>query len=201
MGEWTLIFWIAVLIVTLAVEALTMGLTAIWFSGGALLAVVVALVKGPFWLQIIAFFVVSVVLLVFTRPLAIKYFNRDRVRTNVESLVGRQAIVLTEVNNIKGIGQVSVGGQEWSARSYADSEKLEQGQVVLIVAISGVKLICRPVSENAPAADEAKRTVQEETFEKRPEASAETVSENGEGVPSNAENAAKTEQGAEEAAE
>lgn len=154
-GDMMLIFWIAVLIVTLVVEALTMGLTAIWFSGGALLAVIVALVGGPLWLQIIAFLAVSIALLVFTRPLAVKYFNRDRVRTNVESLVGRQAIVLTEVDNIKGTGQVSVGGQEWSARSYSDSEKLEQGQVVLIVAISGVKLICRPIEDNAAKTEQA----------------------------------------------
>lgn len=163
-GDMMLIFWIAVLIVTLVVEALTMGLTAIWFSGGALLAVIVALVGGPLWLQIIAFLVVSIALLVFTRPLAVKYFNRDRVRTNVESLVGRQAIVLTEVDNIKGTGQVSVGGQEWSARSSSDSEKLEQGAVVLIVAISGVKLICRPVSmENT--ADAKTVPASEETAE------------------------------------
>lgn len=145
MGDMTVIFWIAVLIVTLLIEVLTMGLTAIWFSGGALLAVVVALIGGPLWLQILAFLAVSIVLLVFTRPLAVKYFNRDRVRTNVESLVGRQAIVLSEVDNIQGIGQVSVSGQEWSARSYSDTEKLQQGAVVTIVAISGVKLICRPV--------------------------------------------------------
>ena len=157
MGDMTVIFWIAVLIVTLVIEVLTMGLTAIWFSGGALLSVVVALLGGPLWLQILAFLAVSIVLLVFTRPLAVKYFNRDRVRTNVESLVGRQAIVLSEVDNIQGCGQVSVSGQEWSARSYSDSEKLEQGAVVTIVAISGVKLICRPVPMEKAAGERAEK--------------------------------------------
>lgn len=139
------IFWLVFLIAALIVEVLTMGLTTIWFAGGALIALIAAALGGPLWFQISVFLVVSIVLLIFTRPLAVKYFNKDRVRTNVESLVGRQAIVLSQIDNVQGIGQVSVSGQEWSARSYADNEKMEQGAVVTIVAISGVKLICKPM--------------------------------------------------------
>lgn len=139
------IFWLVILIAALIVEVLTMGLTTIWFAGGALIALIAAALGGPLWLQIGVFLVVSIVLLIFTRPLAVKYFNKDRVRTNVESLVGKQAIVLSRIDNVQGIGQVSVSGQEWSARSYTDNEKMEQGAVVTIVAISGVKLICKPI--------------------------------------------------------
>lgn len=139
------IFWLVILIAALIVEVLTMGLTTIWFAGGALIALIAAALGGPLWLQISVFLVVSIVLLIFTRPLAVKYFNKDRVRTNVESLVGKQAIVLSQIDNVQGIGQVSVSGQEWSARSYADNEKMERGAVVTIVAISGVKLICKPI--------------------------------------------------------
>lgn len=149
------IFWLVTLIVALIVEVLTMGLTTIWFAGGAVIALIAAALGGPLWFQISVFLVVSIVLLIFTRPLAMKYFNKDRVRTNVESLVGKQAIVLSQIDNVQGIGQVSVSGQEWSARSYADNEKMEQGAVVTIVAISGVKLICKPMvmdtSVDAPA--------------------------------------------------
>lgn len=149
-----LITWISILILALVVEVLTMGLTSIWFAGGALIAVIASALGAPVWLQVLAFLIVSVLLLVFTRPLAVKYFNKDRVRTNVESLVGRQAIVLSTIDNIQGIGQVSVGGQEWSARSYSDTEKLEQGAVVIIVAISGVKLICKPAQTGQPAKEQ-----------------------------------------------
>lgn len=138
------ILWIAVLVLALVVEIITLGLTTIWFAGGALIALIAAAVGGPMWLQIGVFLVVSILLLVFTRPIAVKYFNKSRVRTNAESLIGRQAIVLSDVDNIKAVGQVSVSGQEWSARSYEDGLILKEGSIVTIVAISGVKLICRP---------------------------------------------------------
>jgi Membrane protein implicated in regulation of membrane protease activity len=135
--------WLVVLIVSIGVEVATLGLTSIWFAGGAVVAVIVAAVHGPVWLQILLFFAVSLLLLFFTRPIAVRYFNRDRVRTNVESMIGRQAIVTSEIDNLQGIGQVTVGGQEWSARTEADGMNLQPGTVVDIVAVNGVKLIVK----------------------------------------------------------
>ena len=135
--------WLVVLIVSIGVEVATLGLTSIWFAGGAAVAVIVAAVHGPVWLQILLFFAVSLLLLFFTRPIAVRYFNRDRVRTNVESMIGRQAIVTSEIDNLQGIGQVTVGGQEWSARTEADGMNLQPGTVVDIVAVNGVKLIVK----------------------------------------------------------
>lgn len=135
--------WLVVLIVSIGVEVATLGLTSIWFAGGAVVAVVVAAFHGPVWLQILLFFAVSLLLLFFTRPVAVRYFNKDRVRTNVESMIGRQAIVTSEIDNLQGIGQVTVGGQEWSARTEADGMNLQLGTVVDIVAVSGVKLIVK----------------------------------------------------------
>lgn len=135
--------WLVVLIVSIGVEVATLGLTSIWFAGGAVVAVIVAAFHGPVWLQILLFFAVSLLLLLFTRPIAVRYFNRDRVRTNVESMIGRQAIVTSEIDNLQGIGQVTVGGQEWSARTEADGMNLQPGTVVDIVAVNGVKLIVK----------------------------------------------------------
>ena len=135
--------WLVVLIVSIGVEVATLGLTSIWFAGGAAVAVIVAAFHGPVWLQILLFFAVSLLLLFFTRPIAVRYFNRDRVRTNVESMIGRQAIVTSEIDNLQGIGQVTVGGQEWSARTEADGMNLQLGTVVDIVAVNGVKLIVK----------------------------------------------------------
>ncbi len=136
-------FWLAVLILAIIIEAISLGLTSIWFAGGALVALAAAILNAPLWLQIILFFAVSLLLLFFTRPIAVKYFNKERIRTNVESLVGRQAIVISEIDNLQGIGQVTVGGQEWSARSYEEDKKLSVGTVVNVVAVSGVKLIVK----------------------------------------------------------
>ena len=138
-----MILWLVILLVTLGIEIATLGLTTIWFSGGALVAMIAAAFNLPLPVQILLFLAVTVLLLVFTRPIAVKYFNRDRVRTNVESMVGRQAIVISEVDNLQGIGQVTVGGQEWSARSSDDSIRMDVGTVVQVVAVSGVKLIVK----------------------------------------------------------
>ena len=138
-----LIFWLVLLIVAIVAEVMTMGLTTIWFAGGALVAILAAVLHAPIWLQIVLFFLVSLLLLAFTRPVAVKYFNKDRVRTNVESMVGRQAVVTGEIDNIQGIGQVTLSGQEWSARSTDDRVRIPLGSVVDVVSVSGVKLIVK----------------------------------------------------------
>ena len=142
-----IMFWLVLLIVLRGIEMATLGLTTIWFAGGALIAILAALLNAPIWVQIILFFLVALVLLIFTRPVAVKYFNKDRVRTNVESIVGRQAIVTGEINNLQGRGQVTVGGQEWSARSAIDGKIIPDGAVVTVVSISGVKLIVEEAAE------------------------------------------------------
>ena len=139
-----MIFWLVLLIVAIVVEVLTMGLTTIWFAGGALVAILATLLHAPIWLQVILFVAVSLLLLFFTRPVAVKYFNKDRVKTNVESMVGRQAVVTGEIDNIQGIGQVTLGRQEWSARSADDTMRIPLGSVVDVVSVSGVKLIVKP---------------------------------------------------------
>lgn len=133
--------WLIVFVACIVIEIITMGLTTIWFAGGALVAAIGAAVGAPLWLQIVLCVVVSLVLLYFTRPIAVKYFNKDRVKTNAESLVGRQAIVISEIDNLQGIGQVTVGGQEWTARTTEEGITLPVGSVVIIRAISGVKLM------------------------------------------------------------
>lgn len=138
-----MIFWLILLIVLIVIEVPTMGLTTIWFAGGALIAVFASILGAPVWLQVILFFAVSLVLLFFTRPVAVRYFNKDRIKTNVESMVGRQAIVTSEIDNIQGIGQVTVGGQEWSARSWDNKVRITPGAVVAVVAINGVKLVVK----------------------------------------------------------
>ena len=135
------VFWLVVLVVLVIIELLTMGLTTVWFAGGALIATVAALFHAPLALQVILFLLVSALLLFFTRPLAVKYFNKDRVRTNAESLVGHQAIVISEIDNLQGIGQVNVGGMEWSARTRIDGVKLPVGTVTTVLGINGVKLV------------------------------------------------------------
>lgn len=133
--------WLILFVGCIVVEVATMGLTTIWFAGGSLISAIASAIGAPFWLQIVLFFGISLVLLFFTRPIAVKYFNKDRMKTNVESMIGRQAIVISEIDNLQGVGQVTVGGQEWSARNAVSDEKLAVGSVVVVRAVSGVKLM------------------------------------------------------------
>ena len=141
------IFWLVALVLFILIEIATMGLTTIWFAGGALVAVIASALGLPLVVQIVLFFAVSFVLLYFTRPMAVKYFNKDRVKTNAESLIGKQAIVISEIDNLQGIGQITISGQEWSARAAEDVTKFPVGAVVEITAIQGVKLIVKERKE------------------------------------------------------
>lgn len=138
------IVWLVLLIVMIVVELATMGLTTIWFAGGSLVATIAAACSAPVWLQVTLFFVVSLILLWFTRPIAVKYFNKDRIRTNVEAMVGRQGVVTSEIDNVEGIGEVKIGGMEWTARTIVDGMKLPVGTVVIVRAVDGVKVIVQP---------------------------------------------------------
>ena len=148
MNESYVMIWIILLVVLVLVELLTMGLTTIWFAGGSLIGLLTAVIGLPLWAQIISALIVSIILLLTTRPIAVKYFNKDRQRTNAESLIGHVAIVMSPINNLEGVGLVNVGGQEWSARSVDDEVVIPAGSVVEILSISGVKLIVRRSSEN-----------------------------------------------------
>ena len=111
------IYWIIICIVLLIIEIATLGLTTIWFAAGALAAFLAGILGFGLPVQIGLFLVVSIVLLVLTRPVALKYFNSRRQKTNVESMIGRQGVVLERIDTIKGQGLVEVDGESWSART------------------------------------------------------------------------------------
>ena len=142
------IMWLIVLAVLLVTEAITVGLTTIWFAGGALVAAILAMLSVPFPVQVVSFILVSFILLLFTRPIAVKYFNKDRVRTNVESLIGQEAIVVSEIDNLEQAGRVTLQGKEWTARTEKNGVKIPVGSVVIVKSIDGVKLIVEERKED-----------------------------------------------------
>ena len=137
------IFWLVLFVVLLIIEIFTMGLTTIWFAGGSLLAFVLAYVGFGLPVQIIVFLLSSIILLVLTRPLAVKFFNKERQKTNAESLIGQKAIVLERIDNLHGTGRAEINGMEWSAKTDEPDEIIEAGEVVVIEGIQGVKLIVK----------------------------------------------------------
>lgn len=136
--------WLGILVLSILVEATTMGLVAVWFMPGALISLVLSLFDvGKPW-QIAVFVVLAVVLLLFGRRL-FRPFNK-KVKTNTEALIGQIAVITEQVCNVESRGAAKLNGQEWSARAEQDDQSLEVGDRVLVVAIRGVKLICRKQS-------------------------------------------------------
>lgn len=136
------VIWLFIVVVMAIIEIITLGLTTIWFAGGALVAFVASLLGANLIVQIVLFIVVSVGLLALTRPLAVKFLNKDRESTNAESLIGKRAVVKQEIDNLNAQGMVSVNGQEWTARAY-EEKIIPEGATVEIMEISGVKLLVK----------------------------------------------------------
>ena len=134
------IVWVVIMVVFLVFEAATAGLTCIWFAIGALAALIAALFGAPIWLQLVCFFVVSVVTLYFTRPLVLKYVNSRSQPTNADMVIGKEALVTEAIDNVESAGAVAVGGKVWTARS-ENGEPIEVGSIVTVLRIEGVKLI------------------------------------------------------------
>lgn len=134
-------YWLIAVAILLIIEIITLGLTTIWFAAGALIAFFAAVIGANFLIQFIIFVVISVMLLCFTRPIAVSYFNKHRVRTNYEGIIGKTAHVVEKIDNFNQTGTAILDGQEWTARAEQDDEIIEEGARVKVVAIKGVKLI------------------------------------------------------------
>lgn len=136
------VIWLFIVVVMAIIEIITLGLTTIWFAGGALVAFIASLLGANLIVQIVLFIVVSVGLLALTRPLAVKFLNKGRESTNAESLIGKRAVVKQEIDNLNARGMVSVNGQEWTARAF-EEKIIPEGTTVEIMEISGVKLLVK----------------------------------------------------------
>lgn len=135
------VLWLGLLVIMLVIEAVTLGLTTIWFAGGALMAFLAALFYVPLPVQIGLFFAVSLVLLIFTRPVAVRFMNQKTEKTNVDSLLGKKALVTEKIENLKGTGRVKIKGVDWTARTREDGKTIAPDTVVTVLGVQGVKLI------------------------------------------------------------
>ncbi len=141
--------WLVLLALFLVIEAVTLGLTTIWCAGGALPALVLAVFGIHPGIQLGVFVGVSLLLFFFTRPIAVKFFNKNRLKTNVEAMIDKQGIVIVEIDNLAGTGRVQVEGSEWLARNYIDDGLIPSGTVVIVRAVSGNKLMVERSAERS----------------------------------------------------
>lgn len=141
------IFWLILVAVFLIIEILTLGLTTVWFAGGALVAAIASILNAGLLIQIILFLLVAVILLFFTRPIAAKYLNGRTQKTNADSLIGQTCFVTLTINNVKAQGQATINGLEWTARALSNDDIIPEGTEVIIRQINGVKLIVEQYQE------------------------------------------------------
>lgn len=152
-GSWaTWTIWLVAALLLVIAEMLTLGFFLIWFGIAALAAALVALLQlGLIW-QLAAFALVGLVLTVYTRPLALRYFKQRQSRTNIDAFTGEKAIVETRLEPGKP-GRVRYDGRDWRALPVSD-EPIEEGATVVIESVRGVTLMVSERTAGPAAAEE-----------------------------------------------
>lgn len=145
MSEITSVVWLILLVVFIAAEAATVQLVSVWFAVGALAAMVVSLLGGELWLQVVVFFILSIALLALLWPVAKKRLKPKVVATNADALVGRLCTVTEEIDPIEG-GRVRLGDVTWSARS-ENGDRISAGARVRVLNIQGAKVFVEEVKK------------------------------------------------------
>ena len=139
--------WLILGGIFLVIELITLGLTTIWFACGSVVAFFLNIAGlGVVW-QVLAFIVVSVVMLLMLRAYAVQKFNMKVQPTNIDSLIGKQGIVVEDIHNLEETGAVKLDGKIWTARTEKADETLKTGEVVSVLRIEGVKLIVKKGEE------------------------------------------------------
>ena len=128
--------WLVIAGVLFVGEILTAGFLLLWF---AIAAIVVSFLTTNLFIQILVFVIVSVLLLIFTRPLLSKYAKSDNTVTNSSAIIGKTALVTEEISLLNSTGQINVDGEIWSAKTMDPNLTIPKGSKVEIIGIDGVK--------------------------------------------------------------
>lgn len=136
-------FWVAVTILCIVIETFTLSLTTIWFAIGAFVMVFLAFTPLPFAAQLSIFVALSLILLIFTRPLLKKKLNQKKIATNYERTIGQIAVVTRKITALEK-GTVKLNGMEWTA-TVRDDIVLEEGTKCIIEKIEGVTAFVKQI--------------------------------------------------------
>jgi membrane protein implicated in regulation of membrane protease activity len=136
MDPWVL--WLIAAVVFAVGEIATLGFFLAPFAGGAIVAAIVSAAGGGDLISLVAFLLVSGVLLAALRPLARSHRRMPaQLRTGTAALVGRTAMVTERISNDEGTGSVKLEGESWTARSYDEDDVIEAGRRVQVMEIRG----------------------------------------------------------------
>ena len=135
--------WIAVIIVAIVAEVLTDQLISIWFVPGAIVAVILDFCNVSILWQVLAVLLIATAGIILAKTVLSKVLKTKIIKTNIDAIVGERCVVTERVDNYAGCGQVKIKGQIWFARGVDDDDVFEEGDVLRVVAIEGVKVICK----------------------------------------------------------
>lgn len=141
-GTLMILIWFAIIILAGVIEASTMDLSSVWFSAGAFVALIIAILfPEQYIVQIIVFLIVSLLLLLGLRPLFKKYIRKNEIKTNADKLIGKVAICTKTIPDGER-GEVKIDGKIWTAIA---NEAIEVNTRVEVLAIDGVKLVVKKI--------------------------------------------------------
>ncbi|MCR5436604.1 MAG: NfeD family protein [Treponema sp.] len=136
--------WVAVTIICIVIESLTLSLTTIWFGISSFVLVFLAFTPIPFGAQLFIFVVLALVLLIFTRPVVKRKLNQKKIATNYERIIGQIALVTKKITALDK-GSIKINGMEWTAAVKEDIT-LEEGSKCVIEEIAGVTAYVKRIS-------------------------------------------------------
>lgn len=138
---WHIIFWAVLTVALVGVEFATVQFVSVWFAAGSIVAFISSLFGIEFYWQVILFVAVSLILLIATRPLVKRFLKRPIIKTNADSLISKECVVIEEISNTKGTGRVHVEGLDWAAKSLNMEKVYPVNATCLIKEIQGVTLV------------------------------------------------------------
>lgn len=142
-------YWLIAAGVFFIGEIMTVGFLLFWLGISALIAMIVSFFTSNVIIQMSVFIISSIILILATKPLVKKFVNEKNVKTNAFSLVGKNALVIQDIDNLNSVGQIKVDGEIWSAQSSEDDINIPIDSEVKIVKIEGVKAIVKPIKITA----------------------------------------------------
>ncbi len=152
--------WLGVLALSLIVEFISMELVSIWVSVGSLVAMILAFCNVSITIQLIVFGVVTIACILGLRRIALKFFFRNKGKTNLDAIIGTTYKLLKKVN-AEELGSIKVNGVEWSVKSL-DNEEIDAGNFVEIVSVDGNKFIVKKVTNSSKKVENIETTKTDE---------------------------------------
>lgn len=145
--QYTWIIWLVLFVATLIIEGLGPSLVSIWFSLGALIALIVSFIPNvEWWIEVIIFVVISVATLLALRPIIRRYYKRNNFNTNIDGYAGKRGYVIEDITYLRP-GAVKIGDVSWTAIPADKDQKILEDEVIEVVRVNGNKLIVKKVED------------------------------------------------------